>query len=135
MRYNLPRILKCALLRFLILSPVDGSMRRSLILAVCLLLAACQSNSGGTASNDPKPFALKMIHDAGKDSAKITNVVKGDAKYRQADELWCIATDMTSPDGTVPYLLAVWRKADTWDGAELTEGYYEWDLHSCPREP
>jgi hypothetical protein len=100
-----------------------------LTLLVVTALSACQSAE----SNDPKVFARKIMHDAGQDSAKITKVVSGDKKYRQADELWCIATDASLEDGQVPYLLAVWRKAGQWDGAQLTEGYYEWDLAGCPQ--
>ncbi len=104
-------------------------MRRLIILCFLLVLAACQSGD----SNDPKVYARQLMHDVGKDTAKITKVVSGDKKYRQADDLWCIATDASSSDGQVPYLLAVWRKAGQWDGSELTEGYYEWDLYGCPR--
>ncbi len=104
-------------------------MRILIVLTAVLVLSACQSAD----SNDPKVFAQKLMHDAGKDNAKITKVVSGDKKYRNADELWCIATDASSSDGQVPYLLAVWRKAGNWDGAELAEGYYEWDLAGCPR--
>jgi hypothetical protein len=100
---------------------------KAIILLVLFFLTACQSDS------DPKSYARQLMHDAGKDSAKITKVVGGDKKYRQADDLWCIATDASSSDGQVPYLLAVWRKTGKWDGAELTEGYYEWDLYGCPR--
>src|SRR5438067_9734257 len=103
-------------------------MRHLITLVILfILLTACQSD------NDPKVYARQLIHDAGKDSAKITKVVSGDKKYRQADDLWCIATDASSSDGQVPYLLAVWRKAGKWEGAELAEGYYEWDLYGCPR--
>ena len=106
-------------------------MKRTLILTIMalLVLAACQAAN----SNDPKTFALKLMHDAGKDSAKITNIVSGDKRYRKADDLWCVATDLTSADGQIPYLLAVWRTGDKWDGAEMPEGYYEWDLYGCPR--
>jgi hypothetical protein len=104
------------------------------LIGILIVTAACQSGSADD-PNDPKVHARKLIKESGRDPAKITitNVVSGDKKYRQADELWCVATDLTSPDGQVPYLLAVWRKAGKWEGAELTEGYYEWDLHGCPR--
>src|SRR5262245_15703077 len=98
-----------------------------ILLFVLVMLAACQTD------NDPKTYARQLMHDAGRDSAKITKVVIGDKKYRHADDLWCIATDASSSDGQVPYLLAVWRKDGKWDGAELAEGYYEWDLYGCPR--
>ena len=101
----------------------------ALAVSVLFALTACQS----TDSNDPKVFALKLMHDAGKDAAKITNVVSGDKKYKQADDLWCVATDASSEDGQIPYLLAVWKKAGKWEGAEMPEGYYEWDLYGCPR--
>ncbi len=105
-------------------------MRTLLLMTLALLvLTACQSGD----SNDPKAFALKLMKDGGKDSAKITKVVNGDKKYREADELWCVATDATSADGQIPYLLAVWRKGGKWEGAEMPEGYYEWDLYGCPR--
>lgn len=104
-------------------------MRLLFTLAALLILAACQSGE----SNDPKVFARQLMKDAGKDTARITNVVSGDEKYRQADALWCVATDSTSADGQVPYLLAVWRKSGKWEGAEMAEGYYEWDLYGCPR--
>jgi protein involved in ribonucleotide reduction len=99
------------------------------ILMILSVLAACQNSASG----DPRTFAQKLMHDAGQDTAKITNVVSGDKKYRRADELWCIATDASSQDGQVPYLLAVWRTGDKWDGTELAQGYYEWDLYGCPR--
>jgi hypothetical protein len=105
-------------------------MRLLLVTVLALLaLSACQSGD----SNDPKAFALKLMRDGGKDSAKITKIVSGDKKYRKADELWCVATDATSADGQIPYLLAVWRKDGKWEGAEMPEGYYEWDLYGCPR--
>jgi hypothetical protein len=100
------------------------------LIGALIVTAACQSGSADP--NDPKVHARKLMQESGRDSAKITNVVSGDKKYRQADELWCVATDLTSPDGQVPYLLAVWRKGGKWEGAELTEGYYEWELHGCP---
>jgi hypothetical protein len=102
------------------------------LVGILIVTAGCQSGSADP--NDPKVYARKLMQESGKDSAKITitNVVGGDKKYRQADELWCVATDLTSPDGQVPYLLAVWRKGGKWEGAELTEGYYEWELHGCP---
>jgi hypothetical protein len=100
----------------------------ALMLAV-LTLASCSA----PVSNDPKPFVQQLMHDAGKDSAKITNVVEGNSKYRQADALWCVATDLMLEDGQIPYLLAVWRKGDKWEGNQLEQGYYEWDLYGCPR--
>jgi hypothetical protein len=99
------------------------------LLAASLVLASCSAQ----VSNDPKVFAQKLMHDAGKDSAKITNVVEGDKTYRKADALWCVATDLSLEDGQVPYLLAVWRTGDKWDGTQLEQGYYEWDLYGCSR--
>ncbi len=100
-----------------------------LVLMILSVVTACQNSSSG----DPKTFAQKLMHNAGRDTAKITAVVSGNKKYKRADELWCIATDASSQDGQVPYLLAVWRTADQWDGTELEQGYYEWDLYGCPR--
>src|SRR5689334_178355 len=98
-----------------VLARIKGiSMRRLMLLLVLIgvVLAACSA----PVSNDPKPYAQKLMHDDGKDSAKITNVVVGNNKYRQADALWCISTDLMLEDGQIPYLLAVWRKGDKWEG-------------------
>ena len=98
------------------------------LLLVSLVLTSCSSPV------DPKSFAQKLMHDAGKDSAKITNLVAGNSSYKKADALWCVATDLNLEDGQVPYLLAVWRKGDQWQGTQLEQGYYEWDLYGCPRD-
>jgi hypothetical protein len=44
-----------------------------------------------------------------------------------------VATDVTTQDGQLPYLLVVWRIGDEWQARQLPEGYYEWDLQGCPR--
>ncbi len=92
-------------------------------------LAGCQT----APSDDPRAYVQKLMKDAGQESAKITNVVTGDKKYKRADALWCLATDASTQDGQVPFLMAVWRTGDKWDGAVLEQGYYEWDLYGCPR--
>ncbi len=98
-------------------------------LIILVVLVGCQA----AASDDPRTYAQKLMQDTGQPSAKITNVVAGNQKYRRADALWCIATDTSSQDGQIPYLLAVWRTGNKWDGTVLEQGYYEWDLYGCPR--
>ena len=101
-------------------------------LLTTVLLWSC-SGCGSSSADDPKVYAQTLIHSAGEDGAKITNVVTGNNKYRNADALWCLATDRSSQDGQIPLLLAVWRKGDQWSGNVLEDGYYEWDLYGCPR--
>jgi len=106
-------------------------MRKSFIVLLTLFaLTACSAASNEP--TDPKVYAQQIIQKAGK-NAKITKVVTGDKKYRKADDLWCVETDANSQDGQIPYLLAVWRKDNKWDGTELADGWYEWDLYGCPR--
>ncbi len=102
---------------------------RMSILIILTALSGCQA----AASDDPRAYAQKLMQDSGQASAKITNVVSGNQKYKRADALWCIATDTSTQDGQVPYLLAVWRTGGKWDGTVLEQGYYEWDLYGCPR--
>lgn len=100
------------------------------LIVVLLVLSACQNAQPD--ANDPKVFAQTLIRKTNA-TAQITRVVGGDKKYRKADDLWCIETDANTTNGQLPYLLAVWRKDGKWDGAELTDGWYEWDLYGCPR--
>lgn len=98
-----------------------------LFLLVAALLAACESSSMVEAA------ARQIMDRDGYANAQITKVVEGDAATHGADELYCVATDATTQNGELPYLLVVWRVGDTWDGMQLIEGYYEWDLQGCSR--
>lgn len=99
----------------------------ALVSLVALALAACGAQA------DPVRDTAQAIMDADGVDATVTDVVEGNPAVRGADELHCVATDGTTADGTLPYLLAVWRTGDDWQGAQLLEGYYEWDLQGCPR--
>jgi hypothetical protein len=103
---------------------------RQFVWVVCLgiVLSAC----GTSTPQDPTSYARDMIKKANK-TANITEIVAGNSKYRNADQLWCIETDANSEDGQIPYLLAVWYKGGTWNGEEITDGFYQWDLYGCAR--
>lgn len=100
------------------------------LMVIIALLAACTSASPSAAA---EAFARQMIDKAGKTTAKITKIVPGSEKNRRADELWCVETDAMFADGQTPYLLVVWRQGTTWNGLELVDGEYQWDLNGCPR--
>jgi len=97
-------------------------------LLLAALLAACGS-PGSPAENT----ARQVMEADGFGGAAITAITEGDPATRGADELYCVATDATSQNGELPYLLVVWRVGDSWEGVQLLEGYYEWDLQGCPR--
>ncbi len=99
-----------------------------LILLVIALLTAC-----GPSESPAESIARQIMDRDGYTNAKITKVVEGDAATHGADELYCVATDATTQNGELPYLMVVWRNGDAWDGMQLIEGYYEWDLQGCPR--
>ncbi len=115
--------------------PQKENMKKRLVFSPLsfLIILAALSGCQTAAPDDPRAYAQKLMQDTGQASAKITNVVSGDKKYKRADALWCIATDASTQDGQIPYLLAVWRTGDKWDGTVLEQGYYEWDLYGCPR--
>lgn len=104
--------------------------RLSAFAVYLLILTAC---GAGGADDAVRETARQIMAADGFGSANITNVVEGDPATHGADELYCVATDATTQDGALPYLLVVWRIGDTWEGAQLLEGYYEWDLEGCPR--
>lgn len=101
-----------------------------LMMAALLLLTACSGSGGASPVEDAA--RAQMAADGFADAA-ITSTVEGDAATRGADELYCVATDATTQNGELPYLLLVYRQGDEWQAAPLQEGYYEWDLYGCPR--
>lgn len=107
-------------------------MRRRIALLLTLLIAGKLAACGG--SGDPVEAAAHeaMTRDGIGDAA-ITQRVEGNPDVQGADELYCVATDVTTQDGQLPYLLVVWRTGDEWQARQLPEGYYEWDLQGCPR--
>ncbi len=105
--------------------------RAILALLSCLIILAILSSC--QAPDDPRAYAQKLMQDSGQAAAKITNVVNGNQKYKRADALWCVATDASTQEGQIPFLMAVWRTGDKWAGKVLEQGYYEWDLYGCPR--
>jgi hypothetical protein len=105
-------------------------LTRVSLFVLLVILAACGDSA---TPESPETVARRVVDQAGHKDAKITQVVRGDEKYRRADELWCIETDAMFADGVTPYLLAVWRKGSTWENAEFVDGEYQWDLYGCPR--
>lgn len=99
-----------------------------LLIAAAVLLAACASPE----SPVEQTAQAKMQADGFADAA-ITSTSEGNPDVRGADELYCVATDATTQNGELPYLLVVWRTGDTWQAEQLMEGYYEWDLQGCSR--
>lgn len=93
------------------------------------LLAAC----GGGRTDPAREAALSQMAADGQSGAEITEMIEGDPAVRGADELYCVATDATTQNGELPYLLVVWRSGGEWQATQLAEGYYEWDLQGCPR--
>jgi hypothetical protein len=93
-------------------------------------LTAC---GGGQTADPAREAALSQMAADGQSDAEITGMVEGDPAVRGADELYCVATDATTQNGELPYLLVVWGADGEWQAAQLTEGYYEWDLQGCPR--
>jgi len=108
-------------------------MKRVLLAAAILVtfLAACSSNGAG--NNTVEGVAKQQMSDDGFGTANITKVTPGDPAVVGADELYCVATDATTQNGELPYLLMVWRKGSDWQAKQLEEGYYEWDLQGCTR--
>ena len=102
----------------------------SCLSSVILLVSACTPAS---APAEPDATALRLIHDAHQNNAKIIHEVKGDPKTHNADELWCVQTDQNAVGGNLPFLLVVWRTGTTWQGDQLYEGFYDWDAQGCPR--
>ncbi len=106
-------------------------LRLWLMMTALLTLVALSACS---APEDPVTRTARQIMESdGLGNAAITQVIEGDPAVRNADELYCVATDANSPTGQLPYLLVIWRTGDEWQGAQLLEGYYEWDLQGCPR--
>ncbi len=103
-----------------------------LTLILLILPAACTPASSPT-PDEPTTTALRLIHDAHQDGAKIVQSVKGDPKTHSADELWCVQTDQNQVGGNLPLLFVVWRVGATWQGDTLAEGFYDWDAQGCPR--
>jgi len=102
-----------------------------LLLSTLLLISSCSAGNSGSATVEST--AKDQMTADGFSDAAITTTVKGDPGVRGADELYCVATDATTQNGELPYLLVVWRTGDTWSAAQLLDGYYEWDLQGCPR--
>src|SRR5574340_635805 len=102
-----------------------------LIVLLSIVLTACSSNNDSRSQVEAK--AREIMTADGFGDAQITNIVAGDPASRGADELYCVATNATTQNGELPYLLVIWRTGSTWDGAQLAEGYYDWDLNGCPR--
>lgn len=108
-------------------------MKRLLLaaFAAMLVLAACASGDAGEAK--VREVAQGQMTEDGFADAKITAVTEGDATSQGADELYCVATDATTQNGELPYLLLIWRDGEEWTTQAMTEGYYEWDLYGCDR--
>lgn len=107
-------------------------MKKTLLLiSVLLLITSCSDAKSGNAIVEST--AKEQMTADGFSDAAITSMVNGDPGVRGADELYCVATDATTQNGELPYLLVVWRTGDTWSAAQLLDGYYEWDLQGCPR--
>jgi hypothetical protein len=98
-------------------------------LLALILLTAC----GGGSDDPAREAALSQMAADGQSEAEITEMVEGDPAVRGAGELYCVATDATTQNGELPYLLVVWGSGGEWQAAQLMEGYYEWDLQGCPR--
>jgi hypothetical protein len=108
-------------------------MKKALFAAVGLsvLLTACAP--AASSQDQAEETARQQMTDDGFTDAQITDIVEGDPAVVGADELYCVATDASTQNGELPYLLVVWRDGDTWQARQLPEGYYEWDLQGCPR--
>lgn len=101
------------------------------VIIALIILAGC--SQGTSAEDQTRTTARQIMTEDGFGDAAITSIVAGDAASRGADELYCVATDATTQNGELPYLLVVWRMGEQWQGTQLLEGYYEWDLQGCPR--
>ena len=108
-------------------------MKKVLAIAMLIVLVLSACSSGAPATDEVEETARQIMAADGMSDATITTIVAGDPKVRGADELYCVATDATTQNGELPYLLVVWREGDQWQAAQLVEGYYEWDLQGCPR--
>lgn len=103
--------------------------RLFLVLGLSVILLGC----GPSSQQAVERAARATMQIEGFGSANITRIVPGKPAARGAQELYCVATDATSPQTQLPYLLVVWRANDSWQAASLPEGYYEWDLQGCAR--
>ncbi len=108
-------------------------MKKSLLLLSLLIILVTACSTGGSGNATVESTAMEQMAADGFSDATITSTVKGDPGVRGADELYCVATDATTQSGELPYLLVVWHTGDTWQAAQLLDGYYEWDLQGCPR--
>ncbi len=105
-------------------------MRKLLMVISLLVLVGC---SAAAPVAEPEATARKLMRDARKENARIIRSVQGDKNIRHVDELWCIQTDTNVEGGNIPLLFLVWRKGDQWQGEQLTEGFYDWQVQGCPR--
>lgn len=107
-------------------------MRKLLSVLTLILLSVFLSGcSSGEAA--ARRTAKELIEASNNYEARIIRVVEGDPAVRDAGDLYCVETDAINPVSGLPFLLVVWRIDDTWEGAVMSEGYYEWDLQGCPR--
>jgi hypothetical protein len=108
-------------------------MKRLFVVLIFALISLAACGSAASPQAQAETAARQIMEADGLASAQITQIVAGDAAGRGADELYCVATDATTQNGELPYLVVVWRQGDTWQGQQLAEGYYDWDLQGCPR--
>jgi hypothetical protein len=108
-------------------------MKRLLLAAIAAMLVLAACASGDTGEAQVREVAQEQMNDDGFSDAAITDVTAGDSASQGADELYCVATDATTQNGELPYLLLVWREGTEWKTQTMTEGYYEWDLYGCDR--
>jgi hypothetical protein len=108
-------------------------MKRLVLVAAMALIMLAACSSGASGADKAKEVAQSQMAKDGFANAAITDVAKGDATAQGADELYCVATDATTENGELPYLLLVWRDGSDWQVKQLAEGYYDWDLQGCPR--
>jgi hypothetical protein len=104
-------------------------MRNVILILITLILAAC----GGESTPGPVTEAAQEQIAADGIDATITDVMEGDPTAFGTDELYCVATDGTNPNTQLPYLVAVYGEAGSYESVAMAEGYYEWDLYGCPR--
>jgi hypothetical protein len=108
-------------------------MKRLLLAAIAAVLVLASCASGETGATKAREVAQGQMETDGFADAEIIDVTEGDAASQGADELYCVATDATTQNGELPYLLLVWREGTEWQTQSMTEGYYEWDLYGCDR--
>ncbi|NDJ33128.1 MAG: hypothetical protein GYB64_00535 [Chloroflexi bacterium] len=99
--------------------------RLLILLGVVLALVACGSPS-------VEDLARERMEADGHASASIMDIVEGEPSTLGVDELYCVATDATSSDGSLPYLLLIYSQGGQWTVEQLEEGFYEWTLYGCP---